>query len=612
MMKRFCFDTETVIPPEDAEQKTEVWCWSFCGIDDKKLDLFEEGFGYRTQTVDGIECVYSNDLDDFFELIRYYPEDMTIYVHNLKFDASFLLIWLFEHGYKWRKKASLKYMTDNQFTTLISAQGQFYSLTMRFGQKFVTFRDSYKLIPMSLKKIGDPVKGFGTTHHKLEMDYKKHSKKGEEIDPITEIPYILNDVLVLREALIKMFEAGMTKMTIGGCALSFLRKSRGKAFKDEVPVLKKIPLTDCTGKETDFDEYCRRYYRGGFCYLNPRYAGVMIDSPIYVLDVNSLYPSMMLSESGNGYPIGQPTYFTGKHPDEYSTPEFYYMQHIKARFRLKKGCIPNIRSLWNNANFDHRDYIDSSLSGKTGVEEDIELYLTQTDLRLFEDTYNITHIEYIDGVYFKACYDFFDGMLLPFVKMKEEAPDGSADRQIAKLIMNNSYGKLSTSPNGACKKPIYDHGVLKYEVYENEKPSLNVALGAAICSYARNFTIRTAMTFGSGYVYSDTDSIHFIPAACDWEKLQKDLPIDDKLLNHWALEKKCDGGKYVRCKTYANRTGNKWEVTACGISENGKKYIAEHIDDFNVGMIVPKGCKMLKNVKGGVILVDIDKEIRDH
>ena len=57
-----------------------------------------------------------------------------------------------------------------------------------------------------------------TKHQKLEMEYKGFRYAG---CPITdeEKKYIANDVLVVKEALEKMFSDGYNKLTIGACSM---------------------------------------------------------------------------------------------------------------------------------------------------------------------------------------------------------------------------------------------------------------------------------------------------------------------------------------------------------------------------------------------------------
>ena len=65
--------------------------------------------------------------------------------------------------------------------------------------------------------------------------------------------------------------------------------------------------------------------------------------------MNSLYPSMMHSDSGNYYPVGKPHYWCGNfiHEDALKkTPQGeprYFFLRIRTRFHVKHGYLPFIQ-----------------------------------------------------------------------------------------------------------------------------------------------------------------------------------------------------------------------------------------------------------------------------
>ena len=68
--------------------------------------------------------------------------------------------------------------------------------------------------------------------------------------------------------------------------------------------------------ESNVGDWIRHSYKGGWCYLVKGKENKIFHNGT-TADVNSLYPSMMSSESGNIYPIGTPTFWTGNYiPDE--------------------------------------------------------------------------------------------------------------------------------------------------------------------------------------------------------------------------------------------------------------------------------------------------------
>lgn len=71
-----------------------------------------------------------------------------------------------------------KDMKNKTFTYVISDMGQWYNITIKDKGKFIQIRDSLKLLPFSVKRIGS---SFGTSHKKLEMEYKGFRYAGCEI-----------------------------------------------------------------------------------------------------------------------------------------------------------------------------------------------------------------------------------------------------------------------------------------------------------------------------------------------------------------------------------------------------------------------------------------------
>lgn len=279
-MKKFTADFETATWEEN---ETWVWAWATCEIgNEENLQI-------------------GNNIDDFIEYLKK-EKNPKVYFHNLKFDGEFLIYWALTHGFTHvQKKEDIKDMT---FTTLISDMGQFYSICLYFKKdknrnvKKITFFDSLKIIPFSVSEIA---KSFGLPISKLEIDYKKKREKGYILTD-EEKEYIKNDVLIVAKALNQIFNEGLTKMTEGSNALSDFKKiiSENKFEHYFIQLDKKL------------DEELRKSYKGGFTYLSPEYKEKDVEKGI-VLDVNSLYPSVMHEEK---YPFGNPVFFKGKYEED--------------------------------------------------------------------------------------------------------------------------------------------------------------------------------------------------------------------------------------------------------------------------------------------------------
>lgn len=636
----FVGDFETTV--YDNQTFTEVWAAALVELNTENVSIFHS-----------IQELFTN----LFTLLE--KENICLYFHNLKFDGNFILDYLLNNP-KF-KQATNNYnnifeleflptneMKNNTFKYSISDMGQWYTIIIKHSNHILEIRDSLKLLPFSVKRIG---KSFATKHKKLDMEYKGFRYAGCTITP-EEADYIANDVLVVKEALEIMFSEGHTKLTIGSCCLEEFKRIYGKfKFKDYFPDLKSIPLNESIYNAPDADRYIRNSYKGGWCYLVKGKENKVFSNGI-TLDVNSLYPSVMSQESGNKYPIGEPTFWSGDYiPDEAISPNHYYFIRIKTRFEIKPNYLPFIQIkgnllyapnecltssdvVWNERRYK---YVE-----KDGIVSDtrVTLTLTCTDWELMQEHYYLYDTEILDGCYFQSQVGIFEDYIFKYKRIKMTSKN--AKRELAKLYLNNLYGKLATSDNSSFKYAyLNDDGILSFmTIPQHNKSTVYIACGSAITSYARNFTIRTAQKnyYGcnrSGFVYADTDSIH---ADLPIEQI-KGVELSDTEFCKWKLESQWDEGIFIRQKTYMEHvtheglesiepyfnvkcagmpdrcknlfisamTGNKIEVK----SEEEEEFISKQLtmNDFKEGLVIPS--KLLpRRIKGGVVLVDTTYEIR--
>lgn len=577
-MRRFTADFETTTDEKDCR----VWAYALCEIG--KPDNF----------------YYGNNIEDFFKTLQYKRENYVLYFHNLKFDGEYIFNYLLNNGYECIKDK--KDRKTKTFTTLISDTGQFYSIEIFFeveNKKHinkVTIYDSLKILNFSVDKIA---KAFDLPIRKLELDYTKYREVGHILTS-EEVDYIRNDVEIMARALDFMFKERLTKMTIGSDALSYY-KEMNKNFNKYFPIL---PY------EIDMD--IRKSYKGGFTYLNDCYKEKETGRGL-VLDVNSLYPSVM---TGEYLPFGEPIYFLGKYEED----ALYklYIQTFTCSFELKEGKIPCIQ-IKNNLAFVPNEYVKSS-DGDL-----VTLTLTNVDLKLFFENYNVKDITYHSGWKFKALKGLFTSYITYWTEKKINAKKEGNNvlYLISKLMLNSLYGKFGLNPNVGSKYPyLNEEGVVKYGNYPMEiRDSIYIPVASFITSYARNKTIRTSQAikdytlknYGKDYyIYSDTDSIHLLEMSK--EELASFVEIDDYKLGAWKMESTFVRGKYIRQKCYIELgEDDKLNVVVAGLPKNLGKYIT--FDNFKIGFTtenldIEKKKLTFKHVKGGVLLVNTDFTIK--
>ena len=144
--------------------------------------------------------------------------------------------------------------------------------------------------------------------------------------------------------LFRSFSPGHNKLTIGSCCLYEFKKLTGEREYEELyPNLYEIPLDATLYGEDNIGKYIRNSYRGGWCYLVKGKENKVKHNGT-TADVNSLYPSMMSSESGNRYPTGIPTFWKGNYiPDEALRFDKYYFVRIRTRFYIRRGKLPFVQ-----------------------------------------------------------------------------------------------------------------------------------------------------------------------------------------------------------------------------------------------------------------------------
>lgn len=530
------------------ENKTWVYLWSVSPLNS---DIFYNGY----------------DIASFIKFIREHTG--RYYFHNAKFDVSFIISFLLKNGFIYTEKK-----TPNSIQTLYSGNGNFYSCKINFSYtdkrnkkiNSSTILDSQKLLISSVEQIAND---FKLPIKKLKIDYNKVILENSKIDK-EFIEYVNRDVEIVKIAL-KDFLLFGDKITIASNALNRY-KLLTQDFEKLFPIL-----------SFQDDEYLRKSYKGGFCWKHPKIRDV---GKGLVFDVNSLYPYVMYTKL---LPCYKPIYAKGELKFMDNFPLF--IQHIKISCHIKKDKIPCIQ-LKHNFRYAENQYLDE-------IDYPEDLYVTNIDLTLIKEQYDIDYIDYIDGYYFKGKYNLFKDYIDYFMDLKYNG--NPSERAIAKRYLNSLYGKFGKNPVSTRKIPYIENDILKFHTTDLEISNpIYVAMASFITSYAREKTIRTAQKFycddlsKNRFIYSDTDSIHILGHETP------DLDIDDKKLGCWKLENKFYKGRFIRQKTYYEISGKEHTIKCAGMSDKMKsklsfKKFTEGYTDFRLKQ---------KQLDGGIALVD--------
>ena len=538
-------DTETIKNPDGSMR---VWLCDICIVDGN--------FGHETWI----------DLDGFFEWSFKQKEQVISYWHNLKYDGSYLINWLHFNGFHFSESVG----EPNTYNFLVTDRSVWFlgSATNADG-KTVIFRDSFKKIPLPVKKIA---KAYGLPMSKGEIDYKKPRPYGYQPDE-NELSYVRGDTEIVARALWRHFQQGMDKLTAPADAIEELKKTT--AFESKF-------VTKWWASHKSAETFCRKSYCGGISWVNPDIKDKEVKHGL-VYDYNSMYPSVMLMYP---FPTGCPVRW-------YNKPTRGYPLYI-ARAKVNISRIPGKPACIRDPSA--RVWIEDEYEG--------ELYLTNVDVELLQENY-YGECELIDGYCWKGEKGVFDDFINHWAEIKKTTKDAGM-RQIAKLMLNSAYGKFGTNPMRAHKIPVWDTGVLKWRnMPPEEGKTFNVAVASFVTAYARRELVR-GINASTGFCYCDTDSVHL--ASIDGKAARfvgVQHPTD---FGAWKFENRFVRAKYLRQKTYIEeKPDGKLLIAACGCPDSSKNYITFH--NFAIGASF-KGKLRPTQRKGGCELVETRFTIR--
>ena len=534
-MRWYAADFETSNSDINIEKEyTRVWLW----------DIF-----------DPIKRLHYNglDIESFCDKIFDMPSSL-FYFHNLKFDGAFLLYFLLENGFKISEEKR-----SGCINTLITDRLTWYTFTVHYCGKQYKFRDSAKKIIGTLAKAA---KDFGLPISKGEIDYRILRDEGYVPTP-EEFDYVRRDTEILADILQYYYDNGMDSITNATDALKTYKEIISeRGFMTLFPILPK-----------EIDEFIRKSYKGGYCYLNPRFYNKTIND-IYKYDVKSMYPSRMRYCN---LPFGIPMHFIGKY--EYDTNYPCFFQRIKVSCHLKDGKIPSIQT---------KSFMNIKLNYLKSTEGAMyDLVLAGPDLYRLLDDYEIEEIEFIEGYKFRATNTLFKDYIDKFFALKESSK--GAKKQLYKIFLNSLYGKFAMMIERSQAYPIFSKEKL---IYERTKPEevdpIYIAVAAYITAEARKLLLDGIYANLENFIYCDTDSMHLTSPVKGVDEGNK--------LGQWAIE---DGegsgentktfittGKYLGQKCYillGNKNGNEYEIKKiAGAPDSVKRGIS--MENFKVNM----------------------------
>lgn len=547
--------------------------------------------GYKNLATMKSEYFYT--LDDFMNAILSRGDNMnTEYAfHNLKFDGSYIVPWLFKNGYT----VSSSKPQQKEFSILVDNRNAWYSITIQVTKRRrVLIWDSLKLFPAALEYLPDI---YSTPTHKIREDKEFYERvRPDGYTPNSqEMSYFENDLQVPGETLNKHIELFGLRFKKTQASQSFYNFEQSfKAWKWRFPAL-----------SIDQDNSIRPAYWGGIAHVAKDKAG-KDHYNIGVFDINSSYPHKA-AEMRMPYGNCVSEFGEGKHPDMSK----FWVAEALVEFKLKEGCLPCIPS---KAISEGRPLeVDKWMDDSEGI---VRMTFTNIDYATIQESYDTFKV-------YRWCWSMHwawkvqkeiakfvyknNDIKVKYSKLAKQEKDAQKKaeyntmRNRAKIDNNSFYGKFGEDIIKEGKTPYYeeDNVVWKLdrrdEQTEAKRKFLPVAM--AITAWGRRQLVQGWNALGEHALYCDTDSLHYLldgQHKLDAAAAAGTFEVDAEKLGAWKLEGYMTRGRYLRAKCYMEQTTEgEIEATVAGLPADkhtgqfSKKRSCLTWDNFFIGHYIP-------------------------
>lgn len=555
--------------------------------------------------------IYDHTRMEYGELIKFLfnKENKRLRFYNIEYDGKYILNILFQNGYK-----EVQDFTDGgskEFIALKNPFGKIFSISYRvieedidevsglpFKNTFTTtLMDTYKLFPgTSLKKGLEAFKvmgDHGKPLRKMDMGFgREHTYDSEGNMKDDFLLYMKKDAEGARrlyQTFVKTLDSTKSNfLTIGAVAWSELIDRCFGGKKENFKL-----VTGDIAPELE-DKYRSKLYRGGYGLLNNKWYQKLATN-VYHADYVSMYPAIMYHEQ---MPVG-----VGKEHKGYKAPTAsrpIAVHHVKIyKASLKPGYFPIL--IDGRKSEFHDNYIFN-------VDEELETMLfeeygTESEFSIFDRTYQGKQYEVVSSRLFEAKKDLFKDFIDYWYPIKENAPKDSPERNLAKLMLNNSFGKIGES----YKKSVtyFDTNeegefvVLEKTDEFKEVDTRNVFIAANITHRGRVKLWLDAEKIGfDRVILLATDALFWIGETdkLEFGKTLGQLDLEDRGVEMWAFGE----------KAYQVSDGKRFSTKCNGMKDEVKATIPW------MGLKENYEFEMLKkqNFKGGSVLIPVTLKLK--
>jgi len=381
-----------------------------------------------------------------------------IYLHNFsKFDGYFLV----------------KYLSKIGSCDPIIHKGKIITLKFNYNNYNIVFKDSYLLLPSSLRKLGksfnvESLKGF-FPYALSDINYKGIVPEFKYFNNVSIEDYnkykdsFNNKTWNFKKEAIKYCELDCISLFQILSKFNNLIFDRFKLNINNYPTLPSLSFaifrSQYLNKNSihmlsgDIENDIRQGYTGGACDMYiPR---PIKNRKIYAYDVNSLYPFVMAE---NKLPIGNPTYFTG---------DITKIDNKAFGFFYCNITTPN--------NLKH-PIIQTHIKTNDGIRTVAPLG-TWTDMVFSEEMYNAMKFGYKFEVLWGYTFDYdyvFKNFIDELYEIRLKYPKTDPMNYIAKILMNSLYGRFGMVDNFVRSQIMNKEDYDKFEEFDKNNSIIDV------------------------------------------------------------------------------------------------------------------------------------------
>ena len=372
----------------------------------------------------------------------------------------------------------------------------------------IEFRCSYMMSNCSLEKLADVYK-LDVKKLVGNLDYSLMRNSKTELTE-KELAYCENDCLVVYKYIEKELETYETMKGLPLTSTGHVRKELKNRIEKDYSYINKVR------RSVNIDGHVYNLlidaFAGGYTHANWIYADEVIKN-VNSYDFTSSYPYVMLTEK---YPASEFRKI-GVTKIEQMKSCFAYIVHAK---------FTNIKCKYYN-NFISQSkckkiYKGRYDNGRVMGAEELEIVLTDVDLKFIFETYEFESYEFLECYY--SIYDYLPKQFLEFIlekyinKTKFKNVEGKeVEYALEKAKFNSLYGMTVTNnikdevifenDNGWSEKAISNEKIQELLEKEKKLGFLSFSYGVWVTAYARYNLLSNLIKLDEYVIYADTDSL---------------------------------------------------------------------------------------------------------